>query len=156
MSQDPRAERRLNLAVLWCLECGGGSGEGGDVYDDGGHDDEAVSYHHSSWGRFCLKQVQKDHWSPVYAHWFVPLCGYESERVSDQDCLVYGHGQVFPYEYCPGHDHDRVHVNDHASVHGCYVCDHDQLFESECCHARVWAHGHDSGHHSVHEACSLQ
>lgn len=41
-----RAEGTPNLSALSCLECGG-SGEGGGAYDDGGHDDEAVSYRHS-------------------------------------------------------------------------------------------------------------
>lgn len=137
-----------------------GSGEGGGVYGDDGHGDEAVSYRHGYWGRCCLKRVQKGHWFPVYAHWFVASCGHASEHVSARDCPVYGHGQVFQSEYCPVHD--RGHVSDHLSVRDCYACGHDQHLESDYCHAQVYDHvhgGHDRGHHpcpSVHEACSLQ
>lgn len=102
----------------------------------------------------------------MFAHWFVPLCGYASENVSAPDCPGYEHDQVFQSEYCPVHGH----VSDHESVHDCYVCGHNQRFESVYCHAQVYdhvhgghdhGHGHDRGygHHpclTVHEVCSLQ
>lgn len=158
MPQDCQAEAMPRSSVLWCLACGG-SGEGGSAYGGDGHDDEVVSYRHGYWGSCCLKMVQQGHCFLVYAHGFLPSCGYESERASAQDCPVCGHGQVFQSEYC--HVHGRGHGQDrgHVSVRDCYACGHAQHFESEYYHAQVYDHGHDHGHHpcpSVHAPCSLQ